>query len=77
MKTTIKGMGCNVEIISICGKYVPARIHADPDSCYPAEYPEVEFEVQSLRGRPNPWLASLMTNDDIARIEQELLEDLE
>lgn len=31
----------------VFGSYRPAKIHGDPDSCYEAEYPEVEFREEA------------------------------
>ena len=77
MKTTICGIPCQAEITHICGDYVPARVHADPDDCYEAEYPEIEWAVFDRRGRPAPWLERKLTSEEAARIESELIQNLE
>lgn len=73
MKTRINEIPCTVDY-TIRGKYKPTKIDADPDSCYEAEYPEVEFTVCDRNGRPAPWLEAKMTDEDRQRIENEILE---
>ena len=73
METHIAGIPCTVDY-TIRGKYKPAKIDADPDSCYEAEYPEVEFTVCDRNGRPATWLEDKMTDEDRQRIENEILE---
>jgi len=77
MKTYIAGIPCQVGDIEVRGSYCPAKVNADPDDCYEAEYPEVSFVVQDQRGRPAPWLERKMTDEDLARITGEILEELE
>jgi len=71
--TRIQGIPCQIEY-TVKGRYVPAKTNADPDSCYEAEYPEIEFEVLDQRGRPAPWLARKLTDNDTQRIETQILE---
>lgn len=73
LETRISGIPCIVEYV-IRGKYKPAKIHAPPEYCYEAEYPEVEFTVCDRNGRPAPWLERKMTYEDEKRIEAEILE---
>ena len=73
METKINEIPCTVDY-TIRGKYKPAKIDADPDSCYEAEYPEVEFTVCDRNGRSAPWLEAKMTDEDRQRIENEILE---
>ena len=73
METKINGIPCTVDY-TIQGKYKPAKIDADPDSCYEAEYPEVEFTVCDRNGRPAPRLEAKMKDEDRQRIENEILE---
>lgn len=74
MITTIAGIPCLISNIHIISEYQPARVHGDPDDCYPAEYPEIEFDVCDCRGNPAPWLEAKLTSQDIARIEHLILE---
>lgn len=74
MESTVAGIPCLVDVIRISGNYVPAKTNADPDSCYEAEYPEVDFEVCDRNGRPAPWLSCKMTDADAQRIEEQILE---
>ena len=73
METRIAGVPCTVNY-TVQGKYVPAKIHAPPEFCHEAEYPEVEFTVCDRNGRPAPWLERKMTDTDRQRIESEILE---
>lgn len=73
METTICGIPCQAEITSVDGRYKPAKTHGDPDDCYEAEYPTVEWAVFDRRGYPAPWLERKLTEDEAARIESELL----
>lgn len=73
MKTHIDGIPCTVAY-TVRGKYVPAKIHAPPEFCHEAEYPEVEFTVCDRNGRPAPWLEKKMSYADQQRIEAEILE---
>jgi hypothetical protein len=67
----VAGMPCKVEILSIDGDYVPAKTNADPDSCYPAEYPEIEWQLLDRRGRPAPWLEAKLTSTEREEIEHQ------
>jgi hypothetical protein len=75
METRIAGIPCTVDY-TIRGKYKPAKIDADPDSCYEADYPEIEFTVCDRRGRPALWLANKLIDSDIQRIESEILQSI-
>ena len=78
MQTTIKGgLPCRAQITSISGRYVPASIHGDPNDCHEAEYPEVEFELLTMAGKPAEWLFKAATEADLMRIENELLENMQ
>lgn len=73
LETHVCGIPCLVDY-RVYGKYMPARIHADPDDCYEAQYPEIEFTILDRRGRPAPWLSKKLTAPEIERIENEILE---
>lgn len=75
MRTKIAGIPCTVDF-RVTGEYVPAKTNAPPESCYEAEYPEIDFTVCDQRGRPAPWLEEKMTPEDVARIEIEILESV-
>ena len=76
LETYIAGIPCTIRIDSVTGRYLAARIHADPDDCYEAEYPDVEFTVCDRNGRPAPWLHKKLTMDEGMRIEEEILESM-
>lgn len=70
--STVAGIPCTIEVVSVSPGYA-ARIHGDPDDCYPGEEPEILFRVCDTKGRSAPWLARKVTPADIARIEAEIL----
>lgn len=76
MITTVADIPCRAIITHCSGHYRPAITQADPDNCCEAEYPDIEFEVLDLRGRPAPWLARKLTSAESHRIESELLNEL-
>jgi hypothetical protein len=75
MKFHIAGIPCTIQVDSISGEYIPAHIYADPNDCYPAEYPEVEFTVCDRKGYPAPWLAKKMSAAESMEIESLILEE--
>lgn len=72
MRSTVAGIPCIIEVVSVSRGYA-ARIHADPDDCYPGEEPEILFRVCDTNGRLAPWLARKITPADLARIETDIL----
>ena len=71
--STVAGIPCLIDY-QVYGKYVPAKTDADPNSCYEAEYPDVDFTVLDRKGYPAPWLEKKLTDDETNRIEHEILE---
>lgn len=72
MKTTVAGIPCRVDV-DRCFVQKPMGPMADSDmDCY--GYSEIDFTVCDRGGRPAPWLAAKMTDDDRCRIECEILE---
>lgn len=72
MMTTIAGIRCEVEVLHIFVK------KPDPGADNPDDFHgwrEVEFNVCDKRGRPAPWLETLMTDAEKRRIEDEILEN--
>lgn len=74
MQTRISGIPARIEVTSYI-PWRPARLYGHPDSWAPAEG-EIEWEVLDRRGRPAPWLAKKLDQQDRHRIELELLEDI-
>lgn len=74
METRIAGIPCIIRLDRVIGRYLPAKIYAEPEYCYEAQYPEVEFTVCDRRGRPAPWLERKMTMAEGMAIEAALLE---
>lgn len=77
MITSIAGIPCQAQLTHLSGGYVPARVNADPDSCYEAEYPEVDFEILDRKGYRAKWLETKLTPAESDRIETELLKEME
>jgi hypothetical protein len=72
MKTTISGIPCEIEVISIdWGEQ--AVIHGPADNWYPGSAPDAEYRVLDRNGRPAPWLERKMTEKDHERILEEIL----
>ena len=77
MKFKIAGIPCIIALVEVIGDYVPAKVNADPDSCYVEEFPDVSFVVLDRKGRPAPWLADKMTDAEAAEASYLLLKELE
>jgi hypothetical protein len=74
MRTQIAGIPCTVEVTRhVVVKPWGGSPHTCPSSDDYYGYSEVEFEVCDRRGRPAPWLERKMTEDDVRRIEGEIL----
>ena len=71
LDTRISGIPCKVYVAHYAS-YAP-DLRADSDWDYHGGT-EIEFSVCDSRGRPAPWLERKTTRDDIARIEQEIIE---
>jgi hypothetical protein len=77
IKTTVKnGLPCLARITHITGQFILAKTDADPNSCYEAEWPEIEWELLTAKGKQCEWLQKIASAGDIERIENELLESL-
>ena len=76
IQSTVSGIPCLIQVDRCYvtqGTY--SRQAETPEEYYGAC--EIEFTVCDRRGRPAPWLEKKLTDDDIARIETEILEELE
>jgi hypothetical protein len=74
--THIQGIPCKAKMTY----YSPARsarVYGPPEDCYEAEDAEVDFTILDRRGRSAAWLEKKMTDDDVFRIEGELIEAAE
>ena len=58
--------------VEVSGQYLPAKLFGDPNSCYPAEYPEVEIlsiivdggehdgaDVEAVFTRDKAWVSEM------------------
>lgn len=69
----IQGIPCKIEVTHfICNKGSLNRYSAASDLDYYG-YTEVEFEVYDRKGYKADWLANKMTDEDVERIEQEII----
>jgi len=74
MKTQIQGIPCEVKYTTH-SRSSPAKTNAAPEHCYPAEPAEIDFEVFDRKGYPAAWLEEKMTEEDVRRIEGEVLKE--
>lgn len=80
MPTIITTHVCGIPCKAKLTYYSPARsarVYGPPEDCYEAEDAEVDFAILDRRGRPAAWLEKKMTDDDVFRIEGELIEAAE
>ena len=73
--------------VSVSGSYRPAKISGDPDSCYEAEYPDVEILSAKVEDRedidgnitevrpPEPFDLSKLTSSESARLDNQVSAD--
>jgi hypothetical protein len=74
MHTTIKsGLPC-IARVTYCSAGRAGRVHGDPDDCYEAEPPELEFALFTTTGKRATWMEKQMSDADYLRISRELLE---
>lgn len=76
INTTVAGIPC----IASLTDFVPGQegITIGPiERCCPHEDPEIYFQILDRRGRPAPWLERKLTDDEGARIANELVEAME
>ena len=73
MESTVAGIPCIIQIdrcMVVKGSY---SYNAPSDHDYHG-YSEIEFTVCDRRGRPAPWLERKLTENDVDRIESEIIE---
>jgi hypothetical protein len=75
IEARIAGIPCLIEVTHYAAR-VPGRYSGPPERCCPDEPEEVEFEVRDRRGRPAPWLARKMDEDDRAEVERLIAQDM-
>jgi hypothetical protein len=73
METRVAGIPCTARIDYVNVVKGSYNYHAASDHDYHG-YSEIDWELCDRRGRPAPWLAKKLTADDVARIENEILE---
>lgn len=75
LDSTIQGIPCGIWIGRIDIKEGNYSCRAEtPDEYY--GHRDIEFKVLDRKGYPAPWLEEKMDEDDIARIEGEILESM-
>ena len=75
-ESTCCGIPCIVRVTD-WEAYVPAQTSGPPESCYPPEGGEGEWEILDRKGRPAPWLERKLTGDDRERIDTEVFNHME
>ena len=75
IEARIAGIPCLVEVKHYAAR-VPGRYSGPPERCCPDEPEEIKFAVHDRRGRPAPWLARKMIDDDRAELERLISEDM-
>jgi hypothetical protein len=72
--SNVQGIPCGIKV-DRCFVNEPMGPSADSDwDCY--GYSEIEFTVLDRKGYEAPWLQAKLTDDDIDRIEIEILESM-
>jgi hypothetical protein len=74
--STVCGIPCLVRVTG-WDAYDPGRASGPPESCYPPEGGEGEWEILDRNGRPAPWLTRKLTDDDRERIDAEVFNHME
>jgi hypothetical protein len=75
MRTTIAGIPCEIEVISVdWGE--EAVLDVPADYWYPGSPPDAEYRVLDRRGRPAPWLEKKITERDHENIVMEIFADI-
>lgn len=74
--STVCGIPCIVRVTH-WDAYDPGRYNGPPESCYPPEGGEGEWEILDRKGQPAPWLERKMTDDDHEKIEAEVFNHME
>lgn len=70
--TRIDGIPCLIQVTHYSAP-VSGRYSGAPESCYPDEPAELEYDVLDRAGRPAGWLAAKITPADADRILSEYL----
>jgi hypothetical protein len=70
------GIPCIVRV-TYWEAYLPANVSGPPESCYPAEGGEGDWEILDTRGRPAPWLEKKMTDRDRNLLSEEVFNHME
>ena len=73
MHTRVANIPCQV-LVTYYDPGRPDRLSGHPDTWYPGEYEDVEFQVLDRRGRAAPWLTAKLDDEDRQRIIRELHE---
>jgi hypothetical protein len=70
----IQGIPCLVDVHHVSVVKGSFSYNAPSDLDYHG-YTELDYTICDRRGRPAPWLERKATSDDIATIEEEILND--
>lgn len=75
-ESTVCGIPCRVRVTQ-WDAYDPGRASGPPESCYPPEGGEGEWEILDRNGRPAPWLERKMTDRDRNMVSEKVFEHME
>lgn len=69
-QTQVSGIPCQCKVLAYFPGE-PAIIGKNPESCFPPEYSEIDFELLDRNGRRATWLEAKLKDNDFDRILEE------
>ena len=76
IETRVCGIPCIVRVTH-WEPYDPGRTSGPPESCYPPEGGEGEWEILDRNGKPAPWLERKMTDRDQNLVSETVFNHME
>ena len=76
IETRIAGIPCTINVTHFSQVRGSFSYNAPSDLDYYG-YEEIEFDICDRNGRPAPWLERKATDEDLKRIEREIMEYME
>ena len=71
IESEIQDVPCLIGVLEYTPE-IQERVTGPWEDCYPGSPAEIEFDVLKLTKRPYPWLSARMTDQDYARICDEI-----
>ncbi len=71
----VRGLPCQIEVTHFV--VVPPDPGCTSSDMDYRGYSEIEFDVMKLSGKPYPWLQYRLTQDEIYKIENRIIEEME